>query len=95
MCYISGLFQRRCASSALLVVPVSLLAQWQAEFAAHAPTVRVSVFHGARTKKRDAALYDVQRSGGVLLTTYGLAKVRGLCALVRGRACDLTVCVYE
>jgi non-specific serine/threonine protein kinase len=56
----------------LVVVPMSLLGNWERECARFAPMLRVHVHHGARRggagRVRDAAL-----GADVVLTTYGLA----------------------
>jgi SNF2 family DNA or RNA helicase len=59
---------------ALVVVPTSLLTNWQREVERFAPGLRVEVFHGAR-RELSAARPDV------LLTTYGV--VRREAALLR------------
>ena len=55
---------------ALVIVPTSLLSNWQRELARFAPGLSVAVFHGVRRAlgTRAAARPDV------LLTTYGLAR---------------------
>jgi SNF2 family DNA or RNA helicase len=55
-------------AKALVVVPTSLLTNWQKEIARFAPALRVGVFHGA---KRELAQDD---RPDVLLTTYGIAR---------------------
>jgi len=60
----------RCA---LVVLPVSLLATWRAEFAKFAPRVRVDSLHEqSGLAARARAVRRAARGGGVLLTTYGL-----------------------
>jgi superfamily II DNA or RNA helicase len=54
-------------TTALVVVPTSLLTNWQKELARFAPTLSVGVFHG--TKRELGA-----RRPEVLLTTYGVAR---------------------
>ncbi|WP_051242977.1 SNF2-related protein, partial [Azohydromonas australica] len=51
----------------LVIVPTSLLTNWQKEAARFAPALSVAVFHGA---KRELA----QQRPDVLLTTYGVAR---------------------
>lgn len=53
--------------SALVVVPTSLLTNWQKELARFAPDLSVAVFHGSR---RELAT----ERPDVLLTTYGIAR---------------------
>ena len=52
---------------ALVVVPTSLLTNWQKEIARFAPNLSVAVFHGAR---RELKQYAGERRPDVLLTTY-------------------------
>lgn len=52
---------------ALVIVPTSLLTNWQKEVERFAPSLRVDVFHGAK-RELSAARPDV------LLTTYGVAR---------------------
>ena len=52
---------------ALVIVPISLLTNWQKEAAHFAPGLRVEVFHGAKRE-----LSKARRD--VLLTTYGVAR---------------------
>ncbi|CAM3655909.1 DEAD/DEAH box helicase [Xenorhabdus thuongxuanensis] len=54
-------------SKALIVVPTSLLTNWQREIARFAPTISIDVFHGS---KRELAC----ERPDVLLTTYGIVR---------------------
>lgn len=54
-------------SKALVVVPTSLLTNWQREIARFAPTISIGVFHGS---KRELTC----ERPDVLLTTYGIAR---------------------
>ncbi|MDD5298821.1 MAG: SNF2-related protein [Rhodocyclaceae bacterium] len=60
---------------ALVIVPTSLLTNWQKEIARFAPDLSVAVFHGA---KRELAQHAGESGVGarpdVLLTTYGIAR---------------------
>jgi uncharacterized Zn finger protein len=57
------------ASRALVIVPTSLLTNWQKEVARFAPALSVAIFHGSkRTMAADAVRADL------LLTTYGVAR---------------------
>jgi uncharacterized Zn finger protein/superfamily II DNA or RNA helicase len=60
---------------ALVIVPTSLLTNWQKEIARFAPDMSVAVFHGA---KRELAQHAGESGAGarpdVLLTTYGIAR---------------------
>lgn len=70
--FLDGLLGSEQAATAMIVMPVSLLANWAREFEKWAPGIRVETFHGSSKKQRKEALGRVRRHGGVLLTTYGL-----------------------
>jgi SNF2 family DNA or RNA helicase len=70
--FMDGLIQSGQAETALIVMPVSLLANWAKEFAKWAPSVPVETFHGASKVQRKKKLERIRNDGGVLLTTYGL-----------------------
>lgn len=54
-------------AKALVIVPTSLLTNWVKEIARFAPTLKVSVFHGAER------VLEIERPD-LLLTTYGVAR---------------------
>ncbi|WP_291985069.1 DEAD/DEAH box helicase [Candidatus Accumulibacter sp. ACC007] len=58
-------------AKALVIVPTSLLTNWQKEIARFAPTLSVAVFHGTR---RELATRQGAQRPDVLLTTYGIAR---------------------
>jgi uncharacterized Zn finger protein len=58
-------------AKALVIVPTSLLTNWQKEIARFAPALSVAVFHGAR---RELATRQGEQRPDVLLTTYGIAR---------------------
>ena len=72
--FLSGLFRSKLAKHVMIVMPVSVIVNWEKEFAKWAPHIRVDVFHGLSPKQRDRFLDDLEgsRSGGVCLTTYGM-----------------------
>jgi SNF2 family DNA or RNA helicase len=71
--FLAGLLSSRIGRTALVVVPVSLLETWRAEFAKFSRGVRVHVLHEqGGIPARARVVSRVQRDGGVLLTTYGL-----------------------
>lgn len=51
----------------LVVVPTSLLTNWQKELAKFAPLLEVGVYHGARRR--------LPRAADVIITTYGVARL--------------------
>eukprot|EP01012_Entosiphon_sulcatum_P003736 TRINITY_DN11307_c0_g1_i1.p1 TRINITY_DN11307_c0_g1~~TRINITY_DN11307_c0_g1_i1.p1 ORF type:complete len:753 (-),score=121.77 TRINITY_DN11307_c0_g1_i1:188-2446(-) len=69
--FLRGMFHAQRVSSVLIVVPVSLLANWQREFAKWAPRIPVMEFHEVPQARRREILRDARANGGVLLTTYG------------------------
>ena len=58
-------------AKALVIVPTSLLTNWQKEIARFAPTLSIAVFHGAR---RELVAKPGAQRPDVLLTTYGIAR---------------------
>jgi uncharacterized Zn finger protein len=58
-------------AKALVIVPTSLLTNWQKEIARFAPALSVAVFHGAR---RELVAKQGAQRPDVLLTTYGIAR---------------------
>ena len=71
--FITGCLHGEVAATALVVLPVSLLPTWQAEFARFAPAVVVHTLHEQGGLPARARLVRrVQDEGGVLLTTYGM-----------------------
>ncbi|KAK3084061.1 hypothetical protein FSP39_007454 [Pinctada imbricata] len=69
--FLSGLFDMDKVKSVLIVMPVSVIVNWEKEFSRWAPGIRVNAYHGTK-KEKDTALLKVQKRGGVLLTSYGL-----------------------
>ena len=60
---------------ALVIVPTSLLTNWQKEIARFAPDLSVAVFHGAKRElARHAGAIGPDSRPDVLLTTYGIAR---------------------
>jgi SNF2 family DNA or RNA helicase len=71
--FVAGCLHGEVAATALIVLPVSLLPTWQAEFARFAPAVVVHTLHEQGALPARAKLVKrVQDEGGVLLTTYGM-----------------------
>ncbi|XP_070573019.1 DNA excision repair protein ERCC-6-like [Ptychodera flava] len=70
--FLCGLFDAERVKSVLIVMPASLIINWEKEFDKWAPGVRVMTYHGSSKRERERALTKVQRRGGVLLTTYGI-----------------------
>lgn len=72
--FLSGMFDSEMIKSVLIIMPVSLIANWKEEFHEWAPGINVYEYHSASKKEREKNLARVQRRGGVLLTSYGLAQ---------------------
>ncbi|KAK7474484.1 hypothetical protein BaRGS_00034238, partial [Batillaria attramentaria] len=70
--FLSGLFDMEKVKHALIVVPVSVMVNWEKEFNKWAPGITVTAFHGKSKRERERSLDRVRRRGGVLLTTYGM-----------------------
>ncbi|XP_068679603.1 DNA excision repair protein ERCC-6-like [Montipora foliosa] len=70
--FLAGMFDAGLIKSALIVMPVSLLTNWEKEFNKWAPGIRVKLFHGSNKTEREKNLRKVQKKHGVCLTTYGL-----------------------
>ena len=69
--YLQAIFVMEEISSAILVMPLSLVNNWQEEFSKWAPEIRVELFHGTKSE-RERNVKRVIKKGGVLLTTYGI-----------------------
>lgn len=72
--FLSGMFDSEMIKSVMIIMPVSLIANWKKEFAVWAPGIDVYEYHSGSKKERERNLARVQRRGGVLLTSYGLAQ---------------------
>uniref|UniRef100_A0A224Z1H0 DNA repair and recombination protein RAD54-like n=1 Tax=Rhipicephalus zambeziensis TaxID=60191 RepID=A0A224Z1H0_9ACAR len=72
--FLSGMFDSEMIKSVLIIMPVSLIANWKREFQEWAPGIDVYEYHSGSKKERERNLARVQRRGGVLLTSYGLAQ---------------------
>ncbi|CAH8838710.1 unnamed protein product [Trichobilharzia szidati] len=71
--FLSGLFvSSKSNCTALIVMPVSVLATWETELKRWAPALRVVIFHDTSRSDRLKSLVSIQRHGGILLTTYGM-----------------------
>jgi len=68
LCALTLLLHRASKGPALVVVPTSLLRNWQDEAGRFAPSLRMHVFHGGNRKLDLASL----SSSDVVLTTYGV-----------------------
>ena len=74
---LSCLFHSRLARRALLLVPVSLTANWERELRSWCPTIPVYAYSGP-LKRREQRRQQCAARGGILLATYGLvASARG------------------
>nr|CAB3243372.1 DNA excision repair protein ERCC-6-like [Phallusia mammillata] len=69
--FISAMFDMKKAKNVLLVIPLSVIPNWIAEFENWAPGIRIECFHGA-SNKRKAVLQQCMRKRSVCITTYGL-----------------------
>nr|XP_022343270.1 DNA excision repair protein ERCC-6-like isoform X4 [Crassostrea virginica] len=69
--FLSGLFDMEKVHSVLIVMPVSVIGNWEKEFGKWAPGIKVESYHGSK-KEKERSLAKIRRKGGVLLTSYGL-----------------------
>ncbi|GBM73450.1 DNA excision repair protein ERCC-6-like [Araneus ventricosus] len=70
--FLSGLIDADRIKYALIIMPVSLLPNWEKEFRKWSPGISVSLFHGTSKRERERNLLRIQRRGHVLLTSYGM-----------------------
>ncbi|GFY70093.1 DNA excision repair protein ERCC-6-like [Trichonephila inaurata madagascariensis] len=70
--FLSGLIDADLIKHILIIMPVSLLPNWEKEFKRWCPGISVTQFHGGSKKERERNLLKVQRRGHVLLTSYGM-----------------------
>ncbi|GFT56791.1 DNA excision repair protein ERCC-6-like [Nephila pilipes] len=70
--FLSGLIDADLIKHILIIMPVSLLPNWEKEFKKWCPGISVTQFHGGTKKERERNLLKVQRRGHVLLTSYGM-----------------------
>ncbi|CAL1297537.1 unnamed protein product [Larinioides sclopetarius] len=70
--FLSGLIDADLIKHAMIIMPVSLLPNWEKEFRKWSPGISVSLFHGSSKKERERNLLRIQRRGHVLLTSYGM-----------------------
>lgn len=71
--FIHGLFNSRLIDTVLLIMPLSLMSNWEAELAKWCPKKRVRLFHGTSTN-REKALAEIREKSGIILTTYETAQ---------------------
>ena len=69
--FLSGMFDADHIKTVLIVAPLAVLVNWEKEFKKWAAGIRLKQFHGAK-KQRESDLEKIQRTRGVLLTTYGM-----------------------
>lgn len=68
--FLSGMYDAELVKNSLLVMPTSLIKNWTKEFAKWTPGMRVKEFHGTSKSERTRNLEQIQRRGGVIITTY-------------------------
>eukprot|EP00794_Sanderia_malayensis_P019721 gene19721-21667_t len=69
--FLTGMFDAEKVKHVLIVMPVSLIANWSQEFESWAPGIRLAKFHGAKNK-RDKELLKIQNKTGIVMTSYGM-----------------------
>jgi SNF2 family DNA or RNA helicase len=70
--FLGAAFDAGVIDRALVVLPASLLNNWQRELAVWCPKTPVVLFHGSSKGKRERDLAGLQSDGGICLTTYGM-----------------------
>lgn len=71
--FLRGLFSSRLATHAIILLPLTLLAQWKSHLAKWCPDAMVCVYHGTKSERRvalDTCFGAPPNSCAVLLTTY-------------------------
>ena len=71
--FLHGLFHSRLIDTALLIMPLSLMSNWETELSRWCPRKRVRLFHGTSTN-RERALDEILQKSGIILTTYETAQ---------------------
>ncbi|XP_062566324.1 DNA excision repair protein ERCC-6-like [Saccostrea cucullata] len=69
--FLSGLFDMQKVHSVMIVMPVSVIGNWDKELKKWAPGIKVEAYHGSK-KEKERSLAKIRRKGGILLTSYGL-----------------------
>ena len=70
--FLNGMFHAQRIKYALIVMPVSLLENWCAEFERWAPKLLVERLHEVTVERRKRLLRQLHLYGGVCVTSYGL-----------------------
>jgi len=71
--FLGSLFYSELIKAALIIVPKSLISQWEAECQKWAPeSLVVITFHGSKAKREKTLNSFTMNSGGICLTTYGM-----------------------
>jgi SNF2 family DNA or RNA helicase len=73
--FLGAAYEARVIDRALIVLPASLLINWQTELRKWCPDAPVVLFHGSSKAKRERDLATVAAEdgvGGICLTTYGM-----------------------
>ncbi|CAE1283508.1 ERCC6L [Acanthosepion pharaonis] len=70
--YLYKMFEVNEIEHVLIVLPSALILPWQSEITRWAPNLNYATFHGKTRAGRMKLLHNLQREGGILLTTYGL-----------------------
>lgn len=71
--FLHGLFNSHLIDTALLIMPLSLMSNWESELAKWCPKKRVRLFHGSSTN-REKSLAEIREKSGIILTTYETAQ---------------------
>ncbi|XP_066919121.1 DNA excision repair protein ERCC-6-like [Clytia hemisphaerica] len=79
--FMAGMFDAELIKNAIIVAPLSILVNWEKEFAKWAGGIRIKPFHGTAKKQRMKNLHKIQNNDGILITTYGMvvSNINSLC----------------
>ncbi|XP_057312734.1 DNA excision repair protein ERCC-6-like [Hydractinia symbiolongicarpus] len=70
--FLAGMYDADLIKHVIIVAPLAILVNWEKEFKKWAGGIRVKPFHGNNKKQRLNNLHKIQRTEGVLITTYGM-----------------------
>ncbi|XP_063059360.1 DNA excision repair protein ERCC-6-like [Engraulis encrasicolus] len=68
--FLCGMYDSDLMQHCLLVMPTTLITNWQREFEKWVPGMRVREYHGTSKVVRAKSLRKIQLKGGVLITSY-------------------------
>ncbi len=73
LAYLETIRKKNKTAHVLLVVPASLLGNWQKEAEKFAPKMPLTILHGTRAEELDKEIEDIDSLPFLAITTYGMA----------------------